>query len=95
MARERTMKPVCVATMKELDRLRDLAGDHELTIRYSEVRCRRNRKTLHVMFEKAGIRVLDYWPGSGRIWHQPTGTRGKVVDVWDALEKAAEIASEM
>ena len=78
----------------QIDELRDLASDHEITVQLSEVWARRrNVVTYHFIFrDKDGFELLQYWPGSGRIWSKVTGLRASVKDAWDALEEAARIS---
>lgn len=86
------MKSGCRAVEGEMERLRDLASDHGITVRVSEVQCRGRVRTMHVMFEAGKTRVLDYWPGSGTLRSPRTGETWKVADCWQALDEAARIA---
>lgn len=47
--------------------------------------------TDHWMFnDRKGKRLLDYWPGTGTIWDQRRGVKGKVDNCWAALEVAKD-----
>lgn len=88
------MKNTVRSAMSDIDKLRDLATDHSLTVRVSEIRCRRGVVSYHFMFEDTkGECVLDYWPGSGRTWCRATREKGKFKDCWLALDEAARISA--
>ena len=88
------MKKACFGALQDLPRLRDLASDHALSVRVSEVSCRPGVVTQHFMFDDAALRrVLNWWPGTGRVYSPMTGEKGKVEDGWAAIDMAARIAT--
>jgi hypothetical protein len=80
----------CESFLRDLASLRDLAQDHGLTVKVNNIDGH-GKTVLHVMFDFHGERVLNYWPSTGRTWDGHR--RGKVLNWWDALDKAADIAS--
>lgn len=91
------MKNLCWDLLADLARLRDLAKDHSLFVLVNEVSCRRAGRgvvTLHVIFKNSVGQVLQYWPGTGRVWNPRTKEKGQVADWWEALDMAARIAAE-
>ena len=86
------VKQGCRDAMQDLERLRDLANDHGLTVRANEVHCRRGKRTYHFMFDHGDQRVLDYWPGTGRTYSPLSGEKGMVRDSWEALDEAARLS---
>lgn len=82
------------AFLSELDRLRDLAGDHDLTIRLGEIKAHSRFASYHVMFDDSvGVRVLNWWPATGKTWAPNSGAKGYAADCWIALDEAARLAS--
>lgn len=89
------IKRTCKNALEQLDDLRDLASDHGITVRVAEVDCGRGKKTYHVMFNNSNsIRVLDYWPGTGKIRSPQSGETTVVADCWQALDEAARLDCE-
>jgi hypothetical protein len=82
------MKRGCVAAAKIMDDLKDLASDHGISIRVNEP-SNGQSKTLHVMFSAHGVRLMDYWPGTGRTWGQ--GQKGRAADPYKALDMVIAI----
>jgi len=58
------MKPACISAEKELDRLRSEASENGLELRVAYP-ISGTVATLHVMFDSAGQRVLNWWPAKG------------------------------
>lgn len=89
------LKEVCVHAARDFPQLRQRAMQNGLEVRYSVVSCSRGRtQTYHFMFDnQKGQRILNYWPGNGRIWAPQTGVKSKVADCWAALEEACRIAA--
>lgn len=88
------MKQTCRDFLKSAEDFGKQVSESGLTMRFSEVLCSNGRaKTIHVMFsDNRGMRVLNYWPGNGRVWEPISGKKGKVDNFWAALDLAQIIA---
>ena len=96
MSRRRKGEKRVVTTFREqLVRLQALASDYGVTVRVHDIRNRQGQvRTAHVLFDDVhGKRLLDYWPGTGRIWIAREGKKGKVADCWAALDEAVRVAA--
>lgn len=90
--KKRRMKVGCQNTLADLERLKMVAMP--LIVRTSVVLGGKHRSTIHVMFEWAGKRVLDYWPGNGTTYCRRTNEKDKVADCFAALEMARRLKED-
>ncbi len=91
---KRNMKRGCRRMLEDLQDVRKRAQELRLFVCVSEVTCGKRRRTLHVMFEWAGKRILDYWPGSGRTYCRRTHEKDRVGDCFEALEMAHRLKQD-
>lgn len=62
----RPMKPACLQAEKDLDTIQAEAFRIGIDVRVSYPGLPGQRKTLHVMFDYDGKRLVDFWPATGR-----------------------------
>jgi hypothetical protein len=87
-----TVKPAVLRARDQEEAIRHAAGRLGLTLAVSWPRSG-NSATAHWMFnDRYGVRVLDWWPGTGRFWAPEGGRRGHAGCAAEALAVAAALA---
>ena len=91
-------QPVSRISQDDIGRLQNLATDHGLTVRFSDISRGGRGRSYHVMFERDGRRVLNFWPVTGKT-HNPNGCQsgesaiGYAADSYAALDEAARLTA--
>ncbi len=76
------------------EELASRARDLGIEMKVNTVSCSGDTMMLHVMFDRGGRRVLEYWPSNGKAWDKRNGRKLTIATGWLALDEAAGLDSE-